>query len=59
MHYGANILEALETQEPQKLGKTEIKQRGLDKLSLVLQTSVVYKKHETPYIYSKLVIQGK
>lgn len=49
MHYGANILEALETQEPQTLGETEIKQRGLDKLSLVLQTSVVYKKHATPY----------
>lgn len=48
MHCGVNILEALETQEPENLGETEMKQRGLDKSSFVLQTSVVYKKHKTP-----------
>lgn len=60
MHCGANILEALETQEPQNLGETDMKQRGLNKSSFDLQTFVVYKKHETPYICSKLVVvQGK
>lgn len=40
MHCGANILETLEMQEPQNLGETEMKQRGQDKSSFVLQTSV-------------------
>lgn len=34
-------------QEPQNLGETEMKQRGLGKYSFVLPTFVVYKKHKT------------